>query len=357
MTANIIPFTFNTTAVRIVTIDDQVWFVASDIAKALNYPEAKDMTRVLDEDERGRHIVPTPSGEQEMVIINESGLYHALVKSRKPEAKRFRKWVTGEVLPSIRKTGAYVATRHTDNGAQASAETLLPSEQQTLKEVAHKRVAALPAELHGRALAEIWSRLQNKFRVARYSQLPRHQLADAIAYVMTLELHCAPAAAAAPKPAPDARERISSRDLAAIQSVIAFIAHKMHYPGSWTQGLWRYLRTVLDNPAPNPFYVDQLPIIERTLGEVIALVIQLRDAEGRAEEKALRHLLGRHPQPLAVTLAELAAEVDAELSRARELKLDPPPYARLHLEAITDRMRPILRSLVMGGAERAAVAA
>lgn len=107
MTANVIPFTFNTTAVRIVTIDDQVWFVASDIAKALDYADATHMTRVLDEDEQGLHIVETPSGEQQMIIINESGLYHALVKSRKPQAKRFRKWVTAEVLPAIRKTGRY----------------------------------------------------------------------------------------------------------------------------------------------------------------------------------------------------------------------------------------------------------
>ena len=93
------------TAVRTVERDNLIWFVASDIASALNYESAKDMTRSLDDDERGRHIVPTPSGDQEMIVINESGLYHALIKSRKPEAVPFRKWVTGEDLPTIRKTG------------------------------------------------------------------------------------------------------------------------------------------------------------------------------------------------------------------------------------------------------------
>lgn len=106
--STVIPFQFDTsTEIRTLLINDDVWFVASDIAKALSYEEANKLTRMLDDDEQGRHIVETPSGDQEMNIINESGLYHALVKSRKPEAKPFRKWVTGVVLPSIRKTGKY----------------------------------------------------------------------------------------------------------------------------------------------------------------------------------------------------------------------------------------------------------
>lgn len=102
-------FNFKSTEVRTIEKDGLIWFVASDIAKALDYAEAKDMTRALDEDEKGRHIVPTPSGDQEMIVINESGMYHAILKSRKPEAQPFRKWVTSEVLPSIRKSGGYTA--------------------------------------------------------------------------------------------------------------------------------------------------------------------------------------------------------------------------------------------------------
>lgn len=64
---------------------------------------------MLDDDEKGAHIVRTPGGEQEVTIINESGLYSLILRSRKPSAKRFKKWVTSEVLPSIRKTGRYVA--------------------------------------------------------------------------------------------------------------------------------------------------------------------------------------------------------------------------------------------------------
>ena len=73
MTAQIIPFNFDAHSVRTLLINDQPWFVASDVAKALQYQAAKDMARNLDDDERGRQIVPTPSGDQEMTIINESG--------------------------------------------------------------------------------------------------------------------------------------------------------------------------------------------------------------------------------------------------------------------------------------------
>lgn len=100
-------FNFRSTEVRTVVIDGEVWFVASDVAKALEYGLTTDMTRNLDADEKGMQIVHTPSGDQEMIVINESGMYHAVLKSRKPEAKPFRKWVTAEVLPAIRKTGGY----------------------------------------------------------------------------------------------------------------------------------------------------------------------------------------------------------------------------------------------------------
>lgn len=102
-----IPFSFDNAIVRIVVRDDEPWFVAADVSGVLGYRSANDMTRNLDEDEKGTQIVRTLGGEQEMVTINESGLYSAVLKSRKPEAKRFKKWVTAEVLPSIRKTGRF----------------------------------------------------------------------------------------------------------------------------------------------------------------------------------------------------------------------------------------------------------
>lgn len=105
-------FTFhNEYNVRIIDLDGELWFVAADVASALDYPSAPQMTRNLDDDEKGMHNVHTLGGSQEMLIINESGLYSAILKSRKPEAKKFKKWVTSEVLPSIRKTGKYEAPK------------------------------------------------------------------------------------------------------------------------------------------------------------------------------------------------------------------------------------------------------
>lgn len=101
--------------VRIVTIDGSPWFVAADVARILGYREAKDMTRRLDGEDKGRHSVPTPGGEQEMTIISEPGLYAAILGSKIPGARAFKRWVTHEVLPEIRKTGGYISPAATDD--------------------------------------------------------------------------------------------------------------------------------------------------------------------------------------------------------------------------------------------------
>jgi len=100
-------FNFKEKEVRTINIDSQVWFVAKDIAEILEYSDTQVMTRRLDDDEKGMQNLHTHGGMQELTIINESGLYNAILGSNKPEAKTFKKWVTSEVLPSIRKTGKY----------------------------------------------------------------------------------------------------------------------------------------------------------------------------------------------------------------------------------------------------------
>lgn len=114
-------FDFEDNAVRVIEKDGEPWFVAADVARVLDFRDAYNATRVLDDDEKGTHNVSTPSGDQEMNVINESGLYHLVLVSRKPEAKKFRKWVTAEVLPSIRKTGAYVAPAARDDDCASGA--------------------------------------------------------------------------------------------------------------------------------------------------------------------------------------------------------------------------------------------
>ena len=104
--SNIIPFSFEDHAVRVITQDTQPWFVLADVCDVLEHTNSRVAAERLDEDEKGVSTIYTPGGPQEMNIINESGLYNTIFTSRKPEAKRFRKWVTGEVLPNIRQTGS-----------------------------------------------------------------------------------------------------------------------------------------------------------------------------------------------------------------------------------------------------------
>ena len=83
------------------------WFVAKDACDCLEIVNASQACQTLDEDEKGIYKVYTLGGSQDMMLISESGLYTLVMRSNKPEAKVFRKWVTSEVLPSIRKTGGY----------------------------------------------------------------------------------------------------------------------------------------------------------------------------------------------------------------------------------------------------------
>nr|WP_320131960.1 BRO family protein [uncultured Holophaga sp.] len=91
--------------VRTVVRGDEPWFVAVDVCAALDLD--RTAYRRLDDDEKGVHSTHTPSGDQDMIVISESGLYTLIMRSRKPQAKPFRRWVTHEVLPAIRRTGAY----------------------------------------------------------------------------------------------------------------------------------------------------------------------------------------------------------------------------------------------------------
>lgn len=94
--------------VRTVIKDNEPWFVAADVCRALEIAEPHRAISRLDEDEKGSHSVTTPGGTQDMSVVNEPGLYSLVLGSRKPEAKEFKRWITHEVIPSIRKTGMYM---------------------------------------------------------------------------------------------------------------------------------------------------------------------------------------------------------------------------------------------------------
>ena len=102
-------FDFRGHEVRVLHGDDgEPRWVAADVAEILGYSATAAMTRSLEEDEKGVQNLHTPGGEQELTVITESGLYAAVLKSRRPEAVAFRRWVTREVLPQIRKRGGYL---------------------------------------------------------------------------------------------------------------------------------------------------------------------------------------------------------------------------------------------------------
>lgn len=93
--------------IRVVMRGDAPWFVAKDVCACLDLTDTSKTVSLLDDDERGTNTIRTPSGWQEMLIVSEPGLYSLILRSRKPEARAFKRWVTHEVLPSIRKSGSF----------------------------------------------------------------------------------------------------------------------------------------------------------------------------------------------------------------------------------------------------------
>lgn len=136
-------------AVRSILIDSDPWFVAADVCKALELEKTNRALSRLDDDEKGAHSVSTPGGRQRMSIISESGLYSLILGSRKPEARAFKRWITHEVIPSIRKHGAYM-TDSLLNALEAHPEAVpeylnrLRSENARNRELNRRLRLALP---------------------------------------------------------------------------------------------------------------------------------------------------------------------------------------------------------------------
>ena len=112
--------------VRTIVINGEPWFVGKDVAKALGYKDTISALKVhVDvEDKKGGWKIATPSGEQQMTIINESGVYNLIFSSKLPKAKEFKRWVTSEVLPTIHKQGAYLTPAATAQLAAAVREAV-----------------------------------------------------------------------------------------------------------------------------------------------------------------------------------------------------------------------------------------
>lgn len=169
-------FQFQDSPVRTILRDGEPWFVAVDVCKALDYKNSRDAVAThLDPDEKGVANGDTLGGSQSLSIINESGLYALVLRSRKPEARKFAKWVTSEVLPTIRKTGGYQFSKN-------SGDVLAIEQADLLRDTLAAHCVRLPKAQQGEFLRKGWSKLKSHFKVS-YRQIPQEQLTEALSIV------------------------------------------------------------------------------------------------------------------------------------------------------------------------------
>lgn len=196
--------------IRTVTINNEPWFVGKDVAKALGFTNSRDAiaTHVFEED-KGVEPIDTPGGKQNMTVVNESGLYALVFGSRLDSAKKFKHWVTSEVLPSLRKTSSYEMKNYSPemkailmhdekivkiDGRVTDLENNMVidyGQQQTLKNEVNKVVVkALGGkesnaykEASKKVFSEINHDIQEKFIVNSRNNVPKRKFDEAIVFV------------------------------------------------------------------------------------------------------------------------------------------------------------------------------
>lgn len=148
-TGTLVPFNYGEAQVRVVAIDSEPWFVLADLCKILHLPNRSMVARRLDDDMKGVTQIDTPGGRQSVTIVSEAGMYEVVIRSDKPEAAAFRRWVTGTVLPEIRRTGSYspapaLPVDRTELLARAvlEATAALEEKEQHIRELAPRAAVA-----------------------------------------------------------------------------------------------------------------------------------------------------------------------------------------------------------------------
>lgn len=194
--------------IRTLTLKGEPWFVGKDVAESLGYAEPRSaISKKVDAEDKGVAEMETPSGKQKVTIINESGLYSLIFGSKLESAKRFKRWVTSEVLPSIRKTGGYqkpatiaeqiglLATGygdHEDRIKNLEGNMVIDyGQQQTLRQHVNKAVLNALGGKNTEAyaciskvvFAECNRDLQDRFKVNSRNNIPRKRYEEAIDYV------------------------------------------------------------------------------------------------------------------------------------------------------------------------------
>ena len=209
---DILVFHYKSSEVRTVELNGEPWFVLKDVCAVLGISNHKMTAQRLDADEVSLTDLTDSMGrQQETTVINESGLYNVILRSDKPEAKPFRKWVTSEVLPSIRKTGSYTMSKLSkemqaifllDDRTQKQEARLTAlentmtvdySQQQTLKKAVGRVVVealggkSAPAyndhHVRGKLFSECNRDVQDWFRVNSVCNVPRKDFTLAVEYI------------------------------------------------------------------------------------------------------------------------------------------------------------------------------
>jgi len=208
-------FDFEQTNVRAIEINNTPYFVAKDIAYLLDVKNSRDVISTLDEDEKGVGLIDTPGGKQKMNVITESGVYAFIGASRKPAAENAKRWLRKEVLPSIRKTGAYQAQPNVPMDPMSQIQMLASSTYKVLEEVQSdmvelKSLFGLPEDLavdlrtavnskvtyilggkksyayesmSKKAFPAFYRNLREYFHVTSYKKIPVERFKEAMGYV------------------------------------------------------------------------------------------------------------------------------------------------------------------------------
>ncbi|HEM3555412.1 ORF6C domain-containing protein [Streptococcus suis] len=214
-------FVFHGQEVRTVTINNEPWFVGKDVADILGYSKSRNAIALhVDEEDALKQGIPTSGGIQDMIIINESGLYSLILSSKLPQAKEFKRWVTSEVLPQIRQQGAYVPENLSDEAFIAlftgqkklkeqqlalaqdvdylkNEQPIHPSFAQALLKKRKARVVACLGGMDSPAYTDkVFAQsvfrqaevdFKDHFNINRYDMLPKKFAEAALSYWMTWE--------------------------------------------------------------------------------------------------------------------------------------------------------------------------
>ncbi|MBM6928147.1 BRO family protein [Parasutterella secunda] len=173
-------FCFESTQVRVLGDTLNPLFVAIDICRALGFQDTINaVKRHVDPEDISKMEITTNGGKQEVNCVNESGMYALIFGSKLPSAKRFKKWVTSEVLPAIRKTGQYSATEESSEVA-----TLTPAQQLAIQQAVGRR-----AQKTANHYQTIYRAIKLRYQIARYDQLPQSLFEDCLKFIETVDLH------------------------------------------------------------------------------------------------------------------------------------------------------------------------